>query len=534
MRKMAQNEIEEMLDQLRRIKSGGDLDSFKIDQYEKLEMDLRLLRTFIKYHHVPDYTVILTKTANMMVQMLRWDFVGIPNLNLEKLESPLLEFTKGDTSLSYNSELNGSDLSEYMDRLGENLNDVLKYHREWERSSLEKNQFIKKMEIVQKKMRFWRYLYATEINGYVNHEKLEYLETQLQFIANNVGQFCLAVLVDVAESEDDIFNKPPYLLCLIVLVKLEMKKIFLGELQASKFTQSKIFKDKKLPKGFSHHLHSLLMYLKNKKLENFPNIVAENIDVAIDFLLVFLDADVSNHVNNANWLNEIMEKVAVIASDILYVIQKLLPRSINKDDTSKIDICSMQILEKTKDLKAPVESYYKSLKFTPSQFRAVCGLRFLDSLVSKLNEMLKSKSDLDFMMKLLFDNLERELSSLTSILEEELSSLSSIFRDVAKVHHEHEILKDFQRRTISLAYEAEVSIDSILVQYNVFWHIFCSLPTILKEIKQINAKVTEMWSADVALKYHYVVEPSKHLPSQHSNPVSDDDEIVGFEIATEN
>ncbi|PHT39477.1 hypothetical protein CQW23_23050 [Capsicum baccatum] len=193
----------------------------------------------------------------------------------------------------------------------------------------------------------------------------------------------------------------------------------------------------------------------------------------------------------------------------------------------------MWILEKTKDLKAPVESYYKSLKFTPSQFRAVGGLRFLDSLVSKLNEMLKSKSDLDLLMKPLFDNLTRELSSLTSILEEELSSLSSIFRDFAKVHHEHEILKDFQRRTISLAYEAEVSIDSILVQYNVFWHIFCSLPTILKEIKQINAEMTEMWSADVALKHHYVVKPSKHLPCQHSNPVSDDNEIVGFEIATE-
>ncbi|PHT39443.1 hypothetical protein CQW23_23016 [Capsicum baccatum] len=268
------------------------------------------------------------------------------------------------------------------------------------------------------------------------------------------------------------------------------------------------------------------MYLENKKLENFPN----NIDMAIEFLLVFLDADVSNHVNNGNWLNEVMEKVAAIAGDVLYVIQKLLPRSIDKDATSEIDIFSMQILEKTKDLKAPVESNYKSLKFTPSQFRCTCGgLRFLDSRLSKLNEMLKSKSDLDFLMKPLFDNLERELSTLTSILEEELSSLSSIFRDVAKVHHEHVILKDFQRRTVSLAYEAEVGIDSILVHYNVFWHIFCSLPTILKEIKQINAEVTEMWSADVALKPHYVVDPSKHLPSQHSNPVSDDDEIVGTE-----
>ncbi|PHU12475.1 hypothetical protein BC332_19405 [Capsicum chinense] len=46
-----QNEIEEMLDHLRRIKSGGDLDSFKIDKIEKLEMDLRLLRTFVKYSH---------------------------------------------------------------------------------------------------------------------------------------------------------------------------------------------------------------------------------------------------------------------------------------------------------------------------------------------------------------------------------------------------------------------------------------------------------------------------------------------------
>ncbi|KAM3303217.1 hypothetical protein P3S67_014247 [Capsicum chacoense] len=42
-----------------------------------------------------------------------------------------------------------------------------------------------------------------------------------------------------------------------------------------------------------------------------------------------------------------------------------------------------------------------------------------------------------------------------------------------------------------------------------------------------------MWSVDVALKPHYVVEPSKHMPSQHSNPVSDDDEIVNFDIAIE-
>ncbi|KAH0634502.1 hypothetical protein KY284_037288 [Solanum tuberosum] len=541
---MAENEIEEMLDHLRRIKSGGNLDSAKIDEIEILEMALKVLRTFIKYRHVLfcDSIVKHKKNAKLTMAMLRQVLDGIPdecktNLNLERLESHLLEFLERNTILSYNYELNDFDMSECMDCVGKNLNDVLLYCLESVRSSPseenhEIHRFLKELKVVQKKLRFVTYLYATEINGYVNHEKLECLETQIQFMANNVGHFCLAFSdfvhdknEDENEHEDedqynDIMNtSSPYLLFLIVLVELEMKKIFLSELKASKFTHSRTFKDKKLPKGFSHHLHKLLMYLRKEKLENFPDDVsAQNIDV-------------SNHVINGNWLNEVMEKVGAIAGDVLYVIRKLLPSSINKDDTRKISLCSIQILEKTKDLKAQVETYYKSLKFTPSQFPTVGGLNFLDSLIRKLNEMSKSESDLGFLMKPLL-GMEKELSTLTSILEKELSSLSSIFRDVAKVHHEHKIPKDLQRRTINLAYEAELAIDSILSLYNVFWHILCSLPTILKEIEQINAKVTEMWSADITLNPCYVVAPFKHLPTRHSNPVTDE-EIVGFGNDTE-
>ncbi|KAG5588705.1 hypothetical protein H5410_049139 [Solanum commersonii] len=481
---MAENEIEEMLDHLRRIKSGGNLDWFEILRIKELEMVLRIFRTFIKYHDVllPDSLVELTKSAKLTGEILHRVLDRIPdecktNLNMERLESHLLEFFQGNTSLSYNYELNDFDLSKYMDCLEKFLNDVLMMFLEKGGSCHHKKKLaihlsIKKLKIVQKKMRFLKYIYATEINGYVDYEKLECLETRIQFMTNNVGQYCLAVLDYVAEGEvneeNDIFSKPPYLLSLIVFAELEMKKIFHGELKASKFTQSKTFKDKKLPKGFSHHLHNLLMYLRNKKLGNFPNnISAQNIDVAIEFLLVFLDADVSNHVINGNWLNEVLLKVGAIAGDVLYVIQNLLPRSINQDDTSKISLCSIQILEKTKDLKAQVETYYKSLKFTPSQFPTFGGLSFLDSLLRKLNEMLKSKSGLDFLMKPLLGNLEKELSYLTSILEKELSS---IFRDV--VHHEHKIPTDLQRRTINLAYEAEVAIDSILAQYNAFCIFF--------------------------------------------------------------
>ncbi|XP_049388627.1 putative late blight resistance protein homolog R1A-3 [Solanum stenotomum] len=550
---MAENEIEEMLDHLRRIKSGGNLDSVKIDEIERLEMALKFLRTFIKYHHVlfRDSIVKHKRNAKLTMAKLHRVLDGIPdecktNLNLERLESHLLEFLERNTILSYNYELNDFDMSECMDCVGKNLNDVLLFCLECVRSdhpeeNHEIHRFTKELKVVQKKLRFLTYLYATKINVYVNHEKLECLETRIQFMANNVGHFCLAisdVVNDIDDDDDedmynDILKTPPYLLFLIVLVELEMKKIFLNELKASKFTHSRTFKDKKLPKGFSHHLHKLLMYLRKEKLENFPDDVsAQNIDVAIEFLLVFLDADVSNHVINGNWLNEVMEKVGAIADDVLYVIQKLLPSSINKDDTRKLSLCSIQILEKTKDLKAQVETYYKSLKFTPSQFPTVGGLNFLDSLIRKLNGMSKSESDLDFLMKPLLGNLEKELSALTSILEKDLSSLSSIFRDVAKMHHEHEILQDLHRHTINWAYEAEVAIDSILAQYNVFWHIFCSLPTILKEIKQINVQVTQMWSADIALKPCYVVAPFEHLPTRHINPVIDE-EIVGFGNDTE-
>ncbi|XP_060179607.1 putative late blight resistance protein homolog R1B-16 [Lycium barbarum] len=586
---MAQNDIDHVLDHLRRIERIGDLrrGDLRIADLsianlitlilEMLEMRLRLLRTFIKYHHIPspESLVKITKIALWIVEKLPLVFDWIPydcetDLDLEKVVLTLLESIEDNWSLRYNYELNDSDLSEYMDCLDKNLNDVLMFlewtrsdHLEWTRSDhlewirsdhlewirsdhsltnekiLEITLFRKQLKIVQKKMRFLRYLYVSEINGYVDHEKLEGLETRIQLMADNVGDFCLAFWSIKEEGDVDdtsnIKSKPPYLLGLIVLVELEMKKIFLGELKASKFTQSRTFKDKKLPKGFSHHLHSLLMYLRNQKLQNFPNSVsAQNIDVAIEFLLVFLDADVSNHVINGTWLNEVMEKVGAIAGDVRYVIQKLLPRSINEDDISKINICSIQILEKTKDLNAQVETYYKSLKFTPSQFPMVGGLSFLDSVLRKLNEMSKSESGLVFVMKPDISNLVKELSSLTSILEKELSSLSSIFRDVAKVYHdhEHENLKDLQRRTINLACEAEVAIDSILAHYNAFWHIFCSLPTILKEIKHINAEVTEMWSADVALKPYYVVAPTKHLPTQHSNSVNDE-EVVGFEIAVD-
>ncbi|KAK6788951.1 hypothetical protein RDI58_012750 [Solanum bulbocastanum] len=248
--------------------------------------------------------------------------------------------------------------------------------------------------MLQKKMRYLRYLYGTELNGYVDHEKLIGLRTRIQFMAENVGHFCISLWVnkddvDLKEDEDDADLKededdtdkdleeagddtfcfeiePPYLLFLVVLVELEMKKIFLTELKASKFTQSRTFKDKKLLKTFARHLRSLLVYLRNKKPKNFTNnISAQNIDAVIEFLLVFLGG-VPNDVINEKRLNEILEMIGVLVGDILCVVQMLSVGSTIKEDANRIDLGTIQLLEKIEDLKARVETFYKSLKFIPS------------------------------------------------------------------------------------------------------------------------------------------------------------------------
>ncbi|KAH0742608.1 hypothetical protein KY290_030601 [Solanum tuberosum] len=215
---------------------------------------------------------------------------------------------------------------------------------------------------------------------------------------------------DSKEDENDISRKPCYLLFLVVLVELEMQKIILGELKASKFAQSRIFKDKILPKEFSYHLRNLLVYLRNEKLKKLPtNVTARNIDVA-----------------------------------------RVLVESTIKEDSSEIDLDTMQILEKIEDLKAQVEERYKSLKYSLSnyEFPAVGGLNFLDSLLRKLNEMLKSESSLDFLMK-----------PHIGILEKEFSSLTSVFRDVEKGQDSQFQSCDWKESRVRFTFSEELSKD---------------------------------------------------------------------------
>ncbi|XP_070025010.1 uncharacterized protein [Nicotiana sylvestris] len=90
---MTQNDIEDMLDNLRRIKiRGHDLNNIKI---KTLEMELRFLSTFLKYHHLllPDSFVNIAKKAQLIDEMLQSVFDECKtDLNVERLVSQLLEF----------------------------------------------------------------------------------------------------------------------------------------------------------------------------------------------------------------------------------------------------------------------------------------------------------------------------------------------------------------------------------------------------------------------------------------------------------
>ncbi|KAK6803773.1 hypothetical protein RDI58_001557 [Solanum bulbocastanum] len=112
LRKMAQNNIDDVLDHLRMIKSGGYLNIVDVDA---LEMELRFFRTFLKNHCVlwPDSIVKITKKAKLIVEMLA--FGRIPeecrtNIYVERLVSQLWEFIEGSASSMLNYELDDSPI----------------------------------------------------------------------------------------------------------------------------------------------------------------------------------------------------------------------------------------------------------------------------------------------------------------------------------------------------------------------------------------------------------------------------------------
>ncbi|OIT01835.1 putative late blight resistance protein -like r1b-17 [Nicotiana attenuata] len=270
--------------------------------------------------------------------------------------------------------------------------------------------------------------------GDLNVVKIETLEMELRFLRT--------------------FIKYPHALLPDSLVEIRKKAKLIAEMLHSVFGG--------IPGEYktSLNVERLVSELQEFSKDNSNNLIY-NFQLNDSYMLEYMDY-LDQNLNDAPRLNEVLEKFVVLVGDILCVIQmQLLSGSTIKDDASKIDLGTIQILEKIEDLKAQVE-----------------------------------------------------------------------VRDVAKVQHEHEILKDLQRRTINLAYEVEVAIDSILAQCNALWYLFCSLPAIVKEIKNIREKVTEMRFKNLLpLKPCSVIEPSKHLPIQHSN-LRNDEEIVGFENDT--
>ncbi|PHU22427.1 hypothetical protein BC332_07534 [Capsicum chinense] len=254
-------------------------------------------------------------------------FPDIPTLKQVLLIGSLKEFVRASPMQIKETveDIEGWDHIDLSTKISPSGNFGLNQAREWT------NPWDKATESCSKENEIFEVLICLEINGYVIHENLEGLKTRVQLMANCVDQLYFLfrgsgdeyetyLEGDEDHDDKDIVRNSSYLLFLLVIVELKMQNFFFHELKASKICQSRTFKDDKLQKRFSHYLHNLLVYLRNEKLKNFStNVIARNIDVAIEFLLVFLD-DVPNHVINSKRLNEVLEKIGVIVGGMLCVI----------------------------------------------------------------------------------------------------------------------------------------------------------------------------------------------------------------------
>ncbi|KAF3682595.1 hypothetical protein FXO38_01212 [Capsicum annuum] len=322
-----------------------------------------------------------------------------------------------------------------------------------------------------------------------------------QFMANNVGKFCLADLVDAAESADNIFNKPPNVLCLIVLVELEMKKIFLEIKQINAEVTVIWSADVALR---PHYVLEPSKHLSSKH----SNPVSDDdeimgFDIEIKKLIRHLtrgiiELDVIPTVGMGNKGERLLlERCRIITS--LFLTSMFEHGSEGRVEKEEDDDDSILDYDDDEDQEATQGVIGK-----PTLVKTAYNLNFdkFDSsnFLAVVNKTLENHNGLENS----FEDYYEQTPGLEGRAEEEEDD------DDSNLDYDDD--KDQE------ATQAEIE------------ELFGDL--VLKEIKQINAEVTVMWSAEATLKPHYMLEPSKHLPSQHSNTVSDYDEIVGFDIAT--
>ncbi|KAH0661226.1 hypothetical protein KY284_026157 [Solanum tuberosum] len=447
------------------------------DQVEKLKLELAFICTYVQlsYSDLEQFEDIMTRKRQEVENLLQpiLDDDG-NNFGCEYVLTSLVGNMDDCISLHHRSKSDDTVMDEQLDFLLLNLYHLSKHRAE--------KMFpgVTQYEVLHNICGNVRDFHGLIVNGYIEHEIVEYVLPQFQLMAERTDDDSqLSELDDDDQNDrDSRLFKLAHLLLKIVPTELEVMHICYTNLKASTSAEVGRF-IKKLLETSPDIIREYLIHILQEHMVTVitPSTSgARNIHVMMEFLLIIL-SDMPKDFIHHDKLFDLLARVGALTREVSTLVRDLEEKLRNKEGTDETNRATLDLLENIELLKKDLKHVYlKASDSSQCCFPMSDGPLFMHLLHIHLNDLLDSNAYSIALIREEIELVKQDLKFITSFL----------------VNVEQEMYKDLWARGLDVAYELNDVIDSIIVRDNGLVHLIFSLPITIKKMKLIKEEVSDL------------------------------------------
>ncbi|PHT29718.1 hypothetical protein CQW23_30694 [Capsicum baccatum] len=416
-------DVVNVLDFMERLKNEEDQNAVDVYLIERLRLELAFICTYVQlsYSDLEQFEVVMSYSRQRVDNLLRPILNDVDSnagcqYNMDHVLPNLMGNIDDCISSCYRSTSSATMTDEQLNFLLLNLHHLSKYLAE-RIFPLEIHH-----EILQNVSGNMKDFHGLIVNGCIEHEIVQYVLPQFQFMAERVGLF---LWHDRLDGDSRLF-KLAHLLMKIIPIELEMMQICYTNLKASPSAEIERFINQLLETS-PEVLREYLIHLQ----EHMVTVItvstsgARSIHVVIEFLLIIL-TDMPKEIIHHDKLFDLLARVGALIREVSTLVHDLEEKSRNEESTDETSRATLDLLEleNIELLKEDLEHVY--LKAPDSSqwcFPMSDGPLFMHLLHRHLNDLLYSnaysialikeeiglvKEDLEF-IRSFFGNVEQGL-----------------------------------------------------------------------------------------------------------------------------
>ncbi|PHT78166.1 hypothetical protein T459_16218 [Capsicum annuum] len=442
-------DVVNVLDFMESLKNEEDQNAVEVaDQIEKVKMVLAFICTYVQlsYSDLEKFEVVMTAQRLRVEELLQSIICDAePNMGIKHdvhHSLPCLMDNIDDciSSCRY-SKSSATMTDKQLDFLLLNLHHLSKYLAE-QIYPLEMQ-----FEILQNLFVNIRNFHGLIVNGYVEHEIVEYVLPQFQAMTERFGRFMWDSHID----GNSFHFKLPHLFLKIIPIELTVMHICYTNLKDSPsaeigcFIQQLLETSPDILKEYMIHLQVHTVTVITASISG-----ARNIHVMIEFLLIIL-TDMPKDMIHRGKLFDLLARVGALIREVSTLVHDLEGKSMDEESTNGTNRATLDLLENIELLKEDLKhSYLRAPDSSQCFFPMSDGPLFMHLLLRHLNDLLDSNA---YSIALIKEEI--------GVVKEDLEFIRSFF-----VNIDQGLYKDLWAHVLDVAFEAKDVIDSIIVRDN--------------------------------------------------------------------